>query len=125
MNLDLVVLRTADLGVTRAFYAALGVTFVEEQHGTGPPHLAATLGNGVVLELYPAVDGRPGGAEPRLGFVVDEVAAAVRAVRAAGGVVVKDDGGRATAVDPDGRQVDLTGFDGSSGESAHVVKGTS
>ena len=105
--LDLVVLRSADLSAARAFYEALGVVFGEEQHGSGPRHLAGRLGNGVVLELYPATQTGPV-AEGRLGFVVHDVAVAVRAVCAAGGTIVTEGGARATVADPDGRRVDLT-----------------
>jgi catechol 2,3-dioxygenase-like lactoylglutathione lyase family enzyme len=52
--LDVVVLRSADMSAARAFYEAVGLTFVAEKHGSGPDHLAATLAGGVVLELYPA-----------------------------------------------------------------------
>ncbi|HMG45745.1 MAG TPA: alkaline phosphatase family protein [Acidimicrobiales bacterium] len=38
--LELVVLRVADLPAARAFYEAVGVTFVEERHGGGPEHVA-------------------------------------------------------------------------------------
>lgn len=103
--LDLVVLRVADLPTSRAFYEAVGVTFVEEQHGSGPDHLAGTLGNGVVLELYPAATPSP---DQRLGFTVSDLGAVLRAVRGVGGTVLAERSGHATVVDPDGRKVDLT-----------------
>jgi catechol 2,3-dioxygenase-like lactoylglutathione lyase family enzyme len=34
------VLRCADVDTTAAFYRALGIELVEEQHGTGPRHLS-------------------------------------------------------------------------------------
>lgn len=112
VSLDLVVLRSADPERARAFYAALGLSFVEEQHGSGPPHLAATLANGVVVEIYPLGDtgagaGTGGLSAGRLGFVVPDVGVAVAAVVAAGGTVVRSSGDRATLTDPDGNAVDL------------------
>ena len=54
----LVVLRTSQLGACRAFYEAIGLRFVDEQHGRGPAHLAASIG-GMVFELYPSAGGGP------------------------------------------------------------------
>src|SRR5262245_16515099 len=54
---NLLVLRCKDIEITRRFYEQLGLTFVEEQHGTGPQHYASESG-GFVLELYPAAEGQ-------------------------------------------------------------------
>lgn len=51
--LSLIVLRAINIEVSLAFYQALGVTFIQEQHGSGPVHYSCDLG-GVILELYPA-----------------------------------------------------------------------
>lgn len=117
LALDLIVLRSSDLDAARAFYEAVGVRFTAERHGTGPDHLAATLAGGLVLELYPATtEGLVtlgGTGDIRLGFVVDDVAATVRAVREAGGKVIiepttKHGRHRAVLADPDGRRIELT-----------------
>jgi catechol 2,3-dioxygenase-like lactoylglutathione lyase family enzyme len=82
--LTLLVLRVTDLERSRAFYAALGLAPVAEQHGRGPAHYSCTLG-ALVLELYPA---RPGEAVGglRLGLrVPTETVAAL----AAGGWIVE------------------------------------
>ena len=68
-RLDLLVLHTHDLSASREFYEALGLAFVREQHGSGPEHLAATLADGCVLELYPAYKARPAGSL-RIGITV-------------------------------------------------------
>lgn len=57
-ELDVVVLRCADLDATLAFYERLGLEFAEEQHGRGPRHFSTQLG-AAVLELYPATDRFP------------------------------------------------------------------
>lgn len=113
-QLNLVVLRAARLDRTRRFYEALGVRFVHEQHGDGPPHLAATLPSGLVLELYPreVIEGRWAVDEVRLGFLVADVDKAVRDVTAAGGQPVSSPkatvwGRRAVVEDPDFRRVEL------------------
>lgn len=116
-GLDLVVLRVAELPASRAFYEAVGVTFVEEQHGRGPEHLAGTLGNGVVLELYPAANPSP---DQRLGFLVDDLGAVLRAVKDLDGMVLTERSGHATVVDPDGRKVDLTGRGGKSSSGSPI-----
>ncbi|MFC0038693.1 VOC family protein [Actinomadura rayongensis] len=89
--LSLIVLYTARAAECVAFYAALGLDFVPERHGTGPPHHAAVLPDGLVFEIYPASDGRGTGAL-RLGFTA----------RAAGLAP-----GRHLLRDPDGRTVDV------------------
>lgn len=105
MSLTLVVLRCADLQASRAFYEALGLEFVEEQHGAGPVHYAATVG-ATVLELYPA---RDGAASPvRLGLTVNDIKGRVGAVTTAGGRLLSDSGsGRFVVEDPDGVAVEL------------------
>jgi predicted enzyme related to lactoylglutathione lyase len=102
------VLRAADLERTRRFYEALGLAFTREQHGSGPMHYACALG-ATVLELYPRRDAARDDA--RIGLRVDDVAAAITAAIAAGGIVHRalDATGCAVLVDPDGRCVDLAG----------------
>ncbi|MGW6538618.1 VOC family protein [Streptomyces sp. NPDC055051] len=92
LRIDLVVIHTDRLEACRAFYAGLGLSFVRERHGTGPEHHAAVLGDGAVLELYPA-NGRAPTGRLRLGFT---------APAAAG------DAGRRVLTDPDGRTVVVT-----------------
>ena len=103
--LELIVLRCRDLAAARRFYAALGLGFVDEQHGDGPAHHAAASG-GVVVELYPLEQGEEPGRD-QLGFSVPDVAGAVAAALAAGGVVRSAGEDRAVLLDPDGRTVRL------------------
>lgn len=69
----LLVIYTESLEACRDFYANLGMSFVREQHGTGPEHYAATLPGGMVIELYPAHGERVTQAL-RLGFAVEGAA---------------------------------------------------
>ena len=111
-ELRLLVVRSPQHGVVRRFYEALGVPFVDEQHGRGPAHAAAVLPSGLVFELYPSNTGGGPGAgtalDVRLGFAVDDVDAAVDAALAAGGTLRSRDDGRALVVDPDGRAVEVS-----------------
>lgn len=50
--LSLIVIRAANMEASLAFYHALGIAFVQEQHGSGPVHYSCDFG-GLVLELYP------------------------------------------------------------------------
>lgn len=105
-DLNLVVVRCAELEATQRFYEALGLAFVAEQHGHGPAHLAATLPSGLVLELYPSVgDDSPAGI--RLCFAVDDVARVATAACRAGGTEVRSTADRVVLTDPDGRTVEL------------------
>lgn len=106
-ELSLVVVRVGDLGVSRRFYEQLGLEFAVEQHGRGPEHLAASLGN-VVFELYPLSSGAST-AGLRLGIAVTDLELVAERCRPA---VVDDrerDGRRVVVVqDPDGHKVELT-----------------
>jgi predicted enzyme related to lactoylglutathione lyase len=111
-TLKLVVLKTAQLDRAREFYAALGVAFAEEQHGTGPLHYAGRVGD-AVLELYPLPEGVSlPDVTTRLGFAVDRLDEVMETIRRRGGDVVSPPkrtewGYRAVVRDPDGRAVEL------------------
>lgn len=74
--LNLIVIRSRNIGLSRAFYEAIGLVFTDEKHGSGPEHIASQLPNGVVFEIYPQHlsgeiwSGR-GTAETILGFETD------------------------------------------------------
>ena len=111
VTLNLVVLYSADLERSARFYEVLGLTFVREQHGSGPEHLACSLG-GVVLEFYPQAVSASEGPRVRIGFEVPSVADTVKAVQDNGGRVLTSPrespwGMRAVIVDPDGHRVEL------------------
>jgi lactoylglutathione lyase len=108
-SLHLVVLRCADIERSHAFYTALGLSLVPEQHDGGPRHYSCTMGE-VLLELYPLGKGRPT-AGARIGLSVSNVREVVAAVRAAqvGEVLGVAEQGLLSAVvqDPDGHKVEL------------------
>lgn len=52
-TLSLIVIRASDVEASLTFYRALGVAFIQEQHGTGPVHYSCDFG-GMVFELYPS-----------------------------------------------------------------------
>jgi hypothetical protein len=56
-EINLIVLRSTRPELTRSFYEALGLLFVEEQHAS------TTTRSGLVLEIYPL----PGGEEVATG----------------------------------------------------------
>ncbi|MCA0454483.1 MAG: VOC family protein [Chloroflexi bacterium] len=114
--MSLLVLRTSTIETTLAFYRAFGLTFAQEQHGTGPVHYSTALGD-TTLELYPAettqmLDRKAGGAT-MIGIKVESVDAVIEALNQLGIQPLspaKDSawGRRATVLDPDGRLVELT-----------------
>lgn len=110
VELEYVVLRCADLERSRAFYEALGLVLVAEQHGQGAPHYSCTVGR-IVLELYPQSGRATSGA--RLGFRVANVAATVEAMKGVGADVVRvaTAGASPSALlrDPDGHEIALQG----------------
>jgi catechol 2,3-dioxygenase-like lactoylglutathione lyase family enzyme len=111
-SLKLLVLKTRELDRLRNFYRLLGISFVPEQHGTGPLHYAGLVG-GVVLELYPLPPGTAADEGlPRMGFSVADLAATLRLLESAGATVVSRPRQtewelRAVVRDPDGRAVEL------------------
>ena len=115
-SLSLIVLRTAKLDASLAFYGALGLKFVQEQHGTGPVHYSCQL-ESTVIEIYPGNEGtapsRLSGGATMLGFQVASVDLALGALQQFDAVVVtpaKDSpwGRRAVVADCDGRAIELT-----------------
>ena len=111
LSLEYIVLRCADLERSRAFYEALGLVLVPEQHGQGARHYSCAIGE-IVLELYPLSAGSTSGV--RLGFRVPDVAVAVEAATSVGGEVVRvaSAGSSPSALlrDPDGHEVALRGL---------------
>jgi len=45
MSLSLVVLKSLQIDPLKSFYRTLGIDFVEEQHGKGPIHFSAQIGD--------------------------------------------------------------------------------
>ena len=97
-------------------YGALGLTFTQEQHGTGPIHHSCDMG-GTVLEIYPGSEGgapdRRAGGATSLGFRVSSVDATLSSLKQLGASVItppKDSqwGRRAVVADPDGRAVEIS-----------------
>jgi len=108
---NLVVIRSIQPAASVEFFKILGLKFAEEQHGSGPVHFAAEVGD-VVFEVYPAKD-REAVADVRLGFRVADLSATLAALRAAGAAIVAEPklttwGLRAVVADPDGRKIELT-----------------
>jgi len=117
VDMNLVVLRSVDLERALRFYAALGIALSREQHGSGPEHLAATIGT-LVLEIYPqgSADKTVG---VRLGFRVKSLVTTIARLQAIEGVIVSPMqeskwGLRAVVSDPDGHRLELV-----EGQAAH------
>jgi predicted enzyme related to lactoylglutathione lyase len=111
--LTLLVLKTRDPAAALLFYHAVGITFTEERHGTGPLHHAGRAG-GTLLEIYPLADAGPADANTRLGFAVPDLDATLAALGAVGASVEQPVratpwGRRAVVRDPDERAVELYG----------------
>lgn len=114
--LNLVVLRASATDASLAFYRALGLSFVEEQHGVGTVHYSCKVGN-IVVEIYPGnsdniLDRRNAGAT-MLGFQVENVERVIESLRIVGAQILTDPqesdwGRRAVVLDPDGRAIELS-----------------
>lgn len=53
--LNLLVLKTRQVGKLRTFYQTIGIELSQEKHGNGPIHFAGQIEDGV-FELYPSSD---------------------------------------------------------------------
>lgn len=114
--INLIVLRTSQVETMLAFYRAMGLVFVQEQHGTGAIHYSTQLGD-MTIEIYPAEAGqapdRKAGGATMIGIAVESVDAVTEALQNLGVKMLsapKDSswGRRATVLDPDGRMIELT-----------------
>lgn len=112
VSLSLLVLKTNNLEACRAFYEGIGISFVREQHDSGPMHYAGSL-QGLVLEIYPASKSdsasRNASAGIMLGFEIEGLLETVERLSALTGVPVDflkhSSQAQFTVVDPDGRKV--------------------
>jgi catechol 2,3-dioxygenase-like lactoylglutathione lyase family enzyme len=112
VSLNLVVISSANMQRSVAFYEGLGLKLTPEKHGTGPEHFSAEL-DGVVFEIYPqaALDRATGPA--RIGFRVASVDGTVVKLRKLGAEVLSEPkvspwGRRAVVRDPDGYRIEIS-----------------
>ena len=110
-QLNLVVLRSADIDRSVKFYEAMGLRFAKHAHGSGPEHYASE-NNGFVFEIYPVTAKAGPTTGTRIGFRVDDVDGVVKLLSEISGVVVTppadSEWGRRTVVkDLDGHTVEL------------------
>jgi len=112
IQLNLVVIRSADLDRSAQFYKLLDLDLIKHHHGSGPEHYTCELGK-VVLEIYPRQADTDSTNSVRIGFQVLSVNAVVDELMKQGVKIIsppKDSswGRRAVVVDPDGHRVELT-----------------
>ena len=109
MILNLIVLRSDKPEMLVRFYEALGLHFARERHGQGLEHFSCRTGQ-AVLEIYPDKNG-PSTLGTRLGFRVDDLAAACEVAEREGRVVNQisktEQGIRAVIQDPAGHIIEL------------------
>ena len=67
VRINLLVLRVADVEISRSFYAYLGLDLIPEKHGTGPLHYSCTMQE-TVMEIYPCADAGARGGGLRFGL---------------------------------------------------------
>lgn len=110
ITLNLIVIHSQNLEISKQFYETLGISFSYEQHGRGKKHLSAVL-SGIVFEIYP----RSNDIETsvvRLGFRVTSVDKVIEDLQRIGVVVLSPPsfsqwGRRAVILDPDGYKIEL------------------
>ncbi len=110
-RLSMLVLKTHQVAAVVAFYETIGLSFTEEQHGSGPLHFAGQA-NDVLIEIYPLPEDKPVDTTTRLGFAVDNIAEVLNALlqrELSPPKTAKQTewGLRAVVKDPDGRAVEL------------------
>lgn len=110
-TLSLLVLQARDVESAKDFYSRLGLSFIAEQHGAGPRHYSATIGQ-LVFEIYPRRTDVPSTPQ-RVGFRIPSLDETVETLRRRGTLVVTEPkpsawGRRAVVEDPDGNRVELS-----------------
>lgn len=109
-GLSLVVLRATDVAALAAFYRDLGVGFTREQHGEGPRHFTARLGD-TVLEIYPQTVGGPSSSGTRIGLIVRSIDAALTSLARPDAIIAPPEnspwGRRCVLRDPAGHALEL------------------
>jgi catechol 2,3-dioxygenase-like lactoylglutathione lyase family enzyme len=110
-QLNLVVLRSANLERAAEFYRQMGLLFTRRAHGSGPEHYTSTV-NGIVFEIYPMSGKSVATIGTRIGFKIDSVDAIVPLLEKIGAVVLtvpsdSEWGRRAVVKDLDGHIVEL------------------
>lgn len=109
--IKLLVIRSANVDRAVGFYRCLGIEFSQEQHGKGPVHFAADLGE-MIFEIYPAVTEDVDNST-RLGFSVSDLTGAMEQFKDAEAEVIQAPretpwGTRALLRDPDGRVIEVS-----------------
>lgn len=114
-TLNLLVIRAKKPEMLAAFYNKLGLTFQEEQHGSGPKHFCSSNG-GSIFEIYPLKNPAEGTQNTRLGFMVDSIDGVINAIGDKTRVLVPPANfdvnrpglnRRAVLIDPEGHKVEL------------------
>ncbi|WP_166819985.1 VOC family protein [Thalassoroseus pseudoceratinae] len=110
-KLNLLVIRSADIGIAVEFCKTLGLSFTRESHGRGPDHFACTMDD-CTLEIYPLSLNQSPTTTVRLGFQVNSVDETVASLQANGIAIVSEPsnsawGRRAVVKDFDGHVVEL------------------
>lgn len=112
MELNLLVIRTADPKRLADFYSLFNIAFSYHRHGNSPLHYGAKLGN-VLLEIYPLSKTQPSAdLNLRTGFSVDDFDAVMERLKLANVIFdvepkETDFGFMAVIFDPDGRKIEL------------------
>lgn len=110
-RLNLIVLRSSDPEQAVQFYQALGLHFVQEQHGKGPIHWASQTID-FVMEIYPAKSPEQVDRSTSVGLNVSDIEQTIAQLTASETTIVSqvqefDWGMQAIIKDPDGRSVIL------------------
>ncbi|MEX0270043.1 VOC family protein [Leptolyngbyaceae cyanobacterium UHCC 1019] len=86
-QLNLVVIRSANIDQSAAFYQQIGLSLIKHRHGTGVEHFASEAGC-VTFEIYPYTSGSVPTIATRLGFQVTSVDAVVCELKKCGALIL-------------------------------------
>ncbi len=108
----IIVIKTHQMNSLREFYSVLSMEFTEHQHGTGPVHFGATVGE-ILFEVYPLPSEQlPVDITTRLGFTVENIGKVIQILKSKEVSIISEPketpwGLRALVRDPDGRTIEL------------------
>jgi lactoylglutathione lyase len=114
VEINLIVIRCADIDRSAELYGLLGLEFTKHSHGTGPEHYASETA-GLVFEIYPNQKANETSSGARIGFRLELLDPSVLNLQEAGARLIsppKDSpwGCRAVLADFDGHRIELTEY---------------
>ena len=113
MKINLIVIKTQNVEISKSFYELLGINFQKEKHGNGPIHYSSNI-DGVIFEIYPTKEENI--ANLRIGLTIENIDLTCELLTKNGHSIISeprktDFGYTAVIIDPSGNKVEIKNQD--------------